>query len=203
MSSTDTLPIARHLVEAHPFLGIDPKNVNAWLSECPERIYRPGQQLCKEKTYGDEAFIIVEGRIIVSRFDRRGFPQTLTTLVGPVLLGQLSLIDNAIRSATLTAEGTVKARILDRGTWQRLALSATAEGSALRRLFLSSLQQQLFRTHSQISEIAAGVHALAPTPELGRVIPVVRLDEDDFAPDHVTDDLTDEQKLHALNPYKR
>lgn len=202
MSAT-TLPIARHLVEAHPFLGIDPKYVNAWLAECPERTYRPGQQLCKEKTYGDEAFVIIEGRIIVSRLDRKGFPQTLTTLVAPVLLGQLSLIDNAIRSATLTAEGTVRVRVLDRATWQRLSLSATPEGSALRRLFLSSLQQQLFRTHAQISEIAAGVAPAAPTPEIGRVIPVVRLDEDDFAPDHVTDDLTDEQKLLALNPYKR
>lgn len=203
MSAVDTFPIAKHLVEAHPFLGIDPRHVNSWLSECPERTYRPGQQLCKEKTYGDEAFIIIEGRIIVSRLDRKGFPQTLTTLVAPVLLGQLSLIDNAIRSATLTAEGTVKVRVLDRGAWQRLSLACSLEGSSLRRIFLSSLQQQLFRTHAQISEIAKGVSAVQPAPVLGRVIPVVRLDEDDFAPDHVTDDLTDEQKILALNPYKR
>ena len=119
-----------------------------------------------------------------------------------MLVGQLSLIDQAIRSATLTAEGTVVVRVIDMALWQRVAGSPTPEGSALRRVVMSSLQQQLFRTHQQISEIANGVGAAAPAAQPARLIPVVRLDEDDFAPDHVTDDLTDEQKIAAINPHK-
>ncbi len=201
------LVTARRLVEAHPFLGTDPKRVLTWLTACTERIYRPGQQLCKEKTYGDEAFFVLDGRVIVSRLDRKGLPQTLATVVGPVLLGQLALIDNAIRTATLTAEGIVRVRALDRNLWRTMSVAPTAEGSSLRRIMLSSLQQQLYRTHEQITEIAAGNRAATPVPlppQAGdKVIPVVRLAEDDFAPDHLTDDLTDEQKLEALNPYKR
>lgn len=198
----EMLLTARRLIEAHPFMGVDPKHIVGWLAECPERVFRPGQQLCKEKTYGDEAFVITEGRVLVSRLDRKGFPSPLSTIDAPALVGQLSLIDSAIRSATLTAEGIVKVRVLDGATWLRIASAPTLEGSALRRLFMSSLQQQLFRTHQNISEIAAGVSS-APAQPSNKVIPVVRLDDDDFAPDMFTDDLTDEQKIAAINPHKR
>lgn len=201
--ASDVVVISRKLVEAHPFLGVDPRHVQSWLVQCAERTFRPEQQLCKEKTYGEEAYVIAEGRVIVSRLDRKGFPQRLSVLDAPVLVGQLSLIDNAMRSATLTAEGVVVARVIDLALWRRIAGSPTPEGSAMRRVVMSSLQQQLYRTHQQISEIAAGVGAAPAAVQPERVIPVVRLDEDDFAPDHLTDDLTDEQKIAAINPYKR
>ncbi len=199
----DLLVLACRLSEAHPFLGVEPHHVASWLGRCPERVFRPGQQLCREKSYGDEAYVVTAGRVIVSRLDRRGFPAPIVTLDPPILVGQLSLIDDAIRSATLTAEGVVTVRVLDGATWQHVARSPTAEGAALRRLVMSSLQQQLFRTLGQISEIAGGTGPAVPAQQNERLIPVVRLDDDDFEPDQFTDDLTDEQKIAAINPHKR
>lgn len=195
------LDIAYKLITAHPFLGATPEALAEVIATCSERRFKPGQVLCKEKTYGDEVFIVMEGRVVVSRLDAVGRSQNLTALDAPTMLGQLSLIDNAIRSATVSAEGYVTARVLDRQTWLRLSHAPTAAGAALRRIFLSSLHQQLFRTHDRIAKIASGqdAHRVAPS---GKVIPVVSMSADDFAPDELTDDLTDEEKIEVLNPYK-
>lgn len=193
------LPVAAALIARYPYLDADPAAVAVWLGACAERTFAPGAVLCKEKTYGDACYIIVSGRVQVTRVDPRGVEHTLNVLDAPAIVGQLALIDSAVRHTTLLAMGPapVEVRVLGRTLWQSLVASTTPAGQSVRRLMLSSLHEQLSTTHQRVTRIVSG-GATLPQPER-----VVRLDADDFAPDALTDDLTDEQKIDVLNPYKR
>jgi CRP-like cAMP-binding protein len=207
--SAATYEIAARLVAAYPFLGSDPAVAIEWLSACGERVFPPGSVIYKENSYGDEVYIVVSGRVQVTRLDPSGIRRTLTTLDAPAILAQLSLIESTLRTTTLIADGfaPVHVRVLDRSVWQAFSQSATPAGASLRRIFLSSLLRQLSKTYQSLTSITsapAGVAAPIAAGEPARkVVPVVHLDADDFEPDELTDDLTDEQKIEVLNPYKR
>lgn len=203
--------IAARLVATYPFLGSDPTVIVEWLDACSERIFPPGAVIYKENSYGDEVYIIVSGRVQVTRLDPAGRRRTLTTLEAPAILAQLSLIESTLRTTTLIADGfaPVHVRVLDRSVWRQYSQAATPAGASMRRIFLSSLLQQLSRTYQSITSITSAA-AVAPDSMPGvpgglvrKVVPVIHLDADDFEPDELTDDLTDEQKIEVLNPYKR
>jgi CRP-like cAMP-binding protein len=209
MMNASLLHIAARLVATYPFLGADPAVLVEWLGACSERVFPPGSVIYKENSYGDEVYIVVSGRVQVTRLDPTGRRRTLTTLEAPAILAQLSLIESTLRTTTLIADGfaPVHVRVLNRSVWQQYSQAATPAGASLRRIFLSSLLNQLSRTYQSLTSIAsasAAAPAAVSTGEPARkVLPVIHLDADDFEPDELTDDLTDEQKIEVLNPYKR
>lgn len=146
---------AEALVVAYPYAGSDPRAVAAMLEDCPERTLGSGEVLCREKSHGDEAWVLVSGEVEVLKQDRAGVEHRLAVLSAPNLLGHLSLIDAAARSATLRAMGPATVRCLSRAGWVKLSNAATLPGSALRRLLLSALYQQLSQAHAQLQAASA------------------------------------------------
>jgi CRP-like cAMP-binding protein len=207
--SPTTHDIAAKLIAAYPFMGSDPAVASEWLHACGERVFPPGAVIYKENSYGDEVYIVVSGRVQVTRLDPTGRRRTLTTLEAPAILAQLSLIESTLRTTTLIADGfaPVHVRVLSRSVWQEYSQAATPAGASLRRIFLSSLLRQLSKTYQSITSITSAalpaVASMATGEPARKVVPVVHLDADDFEPDELTDDLTDEQKIDVLNPYKR
>ena len=200
------LASARHLLQHHPFVGASAEALALVLQECTERTYRDDEVICRERTYGDEMWVLVAGRVKVLRKDIRGADHLIATVDAPDLIGPLSLIDNAIRSATVLADGPVLTRVLDRGTYIRLSNAATPAGAALRGLLLSSLHRQLSRTHARVRSVVQGATA-PPTGPL-RPAPTVVIVEEPAPPgplsslteaDLVQIDLTEEETLGALD----
>jgi CRP-like cAMP-binding protein len=68
---------------------------------------RPGEVLAREGTPGREAYVIVDG---TARVTLRG--RTLATLVPGDFFGEMSLLENAPRSATVTAETPMRVLVL-------------------------------------------------------------------------------------------
>lgn len=66
-----------------------------------------GYTLIREGTFGEQFFLISEGRV---RIDRGGTP--VRTLGPGEFVGEISLIDKGRTTATVTAEGPVKAFVL-------------------------------------------------------------------------------------------
>ena len=70
--------------------------------------FEPGQVMAREGRPGHEAFVIVSGEAEVTIGDRR------VALVGPgEVIGEMSLIDNAPRNATLTSTTCLQALVID------------------------------------------------------------------------------------------
>jgi CRP-like cAMP-binding protein len=63
-----------------------------------EVTYEPGEVLCTEGEVGDELFVIVSGKVRVTKGDK-----TLATLGPGDAVGELAVLDAEPRSATVTA----------------------------------------------------------------------------------------------------
>ena len=76
---------------------------------CEDLEVEPGRILCKEGQTGQEFFVIVDGKVQVNRKGRR-----LTTLSSGDFLGEIALVTELPRTATVTAETPVRLFVLTR-----------------------------------------------------------------------------------------
>jgi CRP-like cAMP-binding protein len=70
---------------------------------CEDLEVEPGRVLCKEGEVGHEFFVLVDGKVQVSRKGRR-----IATLTGGDFLGEIALVTELPRTATVTAETPVR-----------------------------------------------------------------------------------------------
>ncbi len=102
----------------------------ALLDKASYSSYPNGQILLKMGQEGTCMFVIEKGKVEVTRAGR-----VLATLGEGAVLGEMSLVDPAPRSATVTAKGEVWAYSLERNTlWELLAEGEPSAVAALRSL---------------------------------------------------------------------
>jgi CRP/FNR family cyclic AMP-dependent transcriptional regulator len=75
----------------------------------------PGTVLCKEGEVGHEFFVIVEGKVKVTRKGRR-----VSVRGGGDFVGEIALIEDVPRTATVTAETPVRLFVLTRKDFRHL-----------------------------------------------------------------------------------
>ena len=97
---------------------------------CDDLEVRPGKVLCKEGQMGREFFVIVDGKVQVTRKGR-----LLATLSGGDFLGEIAVVSDMPRTATATAETPVRLFVLT-GRDFRVVLddNPTVERKVLRAL---------------------------------------------------------------------
>jgi CRP/FNR family transcriptional regulator, cyclic AMP receptor protein len=78
------------------------------------RKYRRGQVLCNEGDPGESLYILEEGQLRVTQWTSSGDEAVLAVVEAPAAVGELSLLDGSPRSATLTAVGPVRVRLIPR-----------------------------------------------------------------------------------------
>ncbi len=75
----------------------------------------PGSELMREGAHGGEFCVLVEGSVDVRRRGRR-----LRTLAGGDFFGEIALLTDAPRTATVTASQPVRMLVVERGAFRRL-----------------------------------------------------------------------------------
>jgi CRP/FNR family transcriptional regulator, cyclic AMP receptor protein len=76
---------------------------------CEDLEVEPGKVLCKEGQTGHEFFVIVDGKVQVTRKGRR-----VATLGSGDFVGEIALVTEVPRTATVTAETPVRLFVLAR-----------------------------------------------------------------------------------------
>jgi CRP-like cAMP-binding protein len=84
------------------------------------RKYRRGQVLCNEGDPGESLYILEEGQLRVTQWTPTGDEAVLAVVEAPAAVGELSLLDGSPRSATLTAIGPVRVRLIPRKAFIQL-----------------------------------------------------------------------------------
>lgn len=97
------------------FSSMSDRDLKAVHNACREEMYSNGQALVREGQTKGPFFIIIEGRAKVTVNGR-----TKRTLNPGDYFGEISLVDNGPRAATVVADGNVKA--LAMASWEFLAL---------------------------------------------------------------------------------
>ena len=168
-SETELLRQAALLLEAHAQVDAVMADVVAWLATCRMQRLSAGDVVCSEGDVGDELFVVLQGRILVEKTDVNGDLRTVGEVSGPTLLGQMAMVDRARRTATCSAATPVWLAAMDRDAYRRLIRSTDPAGTALRRLLLSSLTQQLLAGNARLGELLAesATRRIEPAPREG------------------------------------
>lgn len=85
----------------------------------PPLVYKNGEVLCYEGGRADACYLVAGGEVDVIKHLAQG-PQVLATLGRGAMVGQLALLDDAPRSATVRAKGTTGVLAIRRADFRRL-----------------------------------------------------------------------------------
>jgi CRP-like cAMP-binding protein len=97
------------------FAGSSKRQLHGVLDWTKEYRYEPGATIVDEGAKGDELFLLLEGRAVVSRSGK-----TLTGLTAGDFFGEMAVIDGRPRTATVVADGPVDCLVLKQKDFKAL-----------------------------------------------------------------------------------
>ncbi|MFE0772356.1 Crp/Fnr family transcriptional regulator [Streptomyces sp. NPDC058861] len=106
---------------ANTYLGLLPERARlALLRAGVEKIFQPGSPLVRQGDHSSYLVLIEKGVVKVTSMTEEGHVSLLAIRAAGDVVGELAAIDGAPRSATVTAAGTVRARVIHRDEFVRL-----------------------------------------------------------------------------------
>jgi CRP-like cAMP-binding protein len=121
------------------FGGLSRKELVQLERICEDVQVEPGKVLCKEGQVGHEFFVLLDGKVQVTRKGRR-----VATLTGGDFVGEIALITEMPRTATVTAETPVRFFVLTRREFH----AVLDQNPNVERKVLRALARRLAETSS-------------------------------------------------------
>ena len=112
-----------------------------------------GKMLIEEGDYGDELYIILEGEIDIIKKTLQNEKYTVTTLhtdMGGIYVGELALIDNDRRSASVIAKTDCEFLVINRKDYLKFGDDNPKIGLQITREIASQLSAKLRKTNSDV-----------------------------------------------------
>lgn len=120
---------------------------------CDIRNFKKGTAIIKEGEQGDELFILLEGEIDIIKKTMQNEKYVVTTLdasMGGVYVGELALIDNDKRSATVEAKTNCECLVLNRENFIKFGDEYPHIGLNITRAIATQLSQKLRKTGTDV-----------------------------------------------------
>ena len=137
------------LLERHPLLvHLEPHQLERMAAAGEIESYNPGESIVAEGSLGDALFLILSGQVAVHRGQ-----QTFAMLEGGEFFGEMSLVEPAPRSASVTA---MSATFLFRLPHDALRALITDDGQAASALLVhivKVLSERLRRANTILSSV--------------------------------------------------
>jgi len=139
-----------HPLTASPlFAGLEPAALDEVVAASRVRHFPRGQVICSEGDPGTDLLLLEEGRVRVCRYGAGGREVVLAEVDAPIAFGELSLIDNLPRAATLIAVTGIRIRFVPRQPVIRLAERHPAVAMAL----LRSMAAMVRATNDRLADV--------------------------------------------------
>lgn len=123
-----------------------------------KRVYPKGSVIIKQGDYGDEAFQLVSGSVEVSFSSSEGNKTVLAILRPPHMFGEMALIDEKPRSATVTALTNVEVSVTKKAAFVK---HFTEENEGPLIPVLRTMFERLRTTNQVISALSADISVVA------------------------------------------
>ncbi len=123
------------------FPGIKPGEVEELISNCQVKSYPEGAVLCRENATEHTFYMILEGEAQVTKLVNSTENRLLKTLGPGDFFGEMALIHNAPRAATVTATMPLVSLELDKQAFDRVLEKSTSVAMAMVREISSRLRQ--------------------------------------------------------------
>jgi CRP-like cAMP-binding protein len=131
----------------------DIETINRIAGMCSRRIYRKGKYIIREGDYGDELFVILNGEIDIVKNTLQNEQYIVTTLnadMGSINVGEIALIDNDRRSASVLANTDCECLVITRDNFIKFGDEYPTAGLAITRSIASQLCSNLRKSNGDI-----------------------------------------------------
>lgn len=164
--ATDPEQLRRlHLLEkVSLFAGLSRRHLGKLLVKLFEKEYDPGEAIFLEGEPGKALFIVLDGKVSISRADDGG-NERLATLTAGGYFGELALIDDLPRSATALADEHSALLILYKSHFDELIEGHTTIAIRVMGNLLKALTGYVRWAHFRMASHAVTPAASAPAPE--------------------------------------
>ncbi len=115
------------------FPGIRPDEIEELISNSKVLSYEPGAVLCRENAVEDCFYMILEGEVEVSKSINNTEARLLKTLGPGDFFGEMALIHNTPRAATVTARTPLITLVLDKAAFNRVLHNSSSIAMAMVR----------------------------------------------------------------------
>ena len=113
------------------FPGIKPNEIEELIANSQVHSYAPGSILCRENAVEDRFYMILEGEVEVTKIINNVETRRLNLLGPGDFFGEMALIHNAPRAATVTAKSPLTALELDKAGFDRVLRNSTSIAIAM------------------------------------------------------------------------
>lgn len=135
------------------FADLDPAERAQVAGRMKQRVCRKGELLFREGDPGDELFLIVSGSVAVTVKPQRGREITLSEISAGNFLGEMSIIEQAPRSATCRALADCELLTLHAGDFIDLIASRPRTAAAILRRMAAITAERLGSTGALLSQM--------------------------------------------------
>ena len=153
--SVDEDLVIRKLKEVSFFsvFGNDREMMTKLAGLCGHKSFPSGKYIIREGHFGDELFIILNGEIEIIKNTLQNEPYTVTTLssdAGCVYVGELALIDNDRRSASVMASTDCDCLLINRDDFIRFGDDNPLAGLAITRIIATQLAEKIRKANTDV-----------------------------------------------------
>jgi signal transduction histidine kinase len=113
------------------FPGIKPDEIEELIANSQVHSYLPGAVLCRENAVEDRFYMILDGEAEVTKVINNSESRLLTTLDPGDFFGEMALIHNAPRAATVTAKTMLTTLELDKSAFDKVIRKSTSIAMAM------------------------------------------------------------------------
>jgi signal transduction histidine kinase len=113
------------------FPGIKPDEIEALIAHSSIHAYEPGAIICRENSLEDRFYMILEGEAEVTKSINNSQVRLLKTLCPGDFFGEMALIHNAPRAATVTVKTTLTALELDKAAFDQVLHNSNSVALAM------------------------------------------------------------------------
>jgi signal transduction histidine kinase len=128
------------------FPGIKPSEIEELIAYSKVRAYPPEFVLCRENAIEDRFYMLLEGEVEVTKNINNNEIRLLKTLSAGDFFGEMALIHNAPRAATVTAKTAITTLELDKAAFDRVLHSSSSIAMAM----ISEISNRL-RSNDQLA----------------------------------------------------
>jgi signal transduction histidine kinase len=147
------------------FPGIRPDEIAELIMNSQVCSYEPGSILCRENAIEDRFYMILEGEVEVTKNINNNESRLLKTLAAGDFFGEMALIHNAPRAATVTAKSHLTTLELDKTAFDQVLHKSSSVAMAMVSEISNRLRQNdqlaVDDLRLRASELAAAYQKLA------------------------------------------